>query len=52
MPLVSALNAWLAMVPAITLAPDIRLEIAVVDGWLDVIEMKKPKKVSYSLTSE
>ena len=46
MPLVSALRAWLAMVPAIALAPDTRLEIAVIDGRLDVIKTKKPKKVS------
>ena len=46
MPLVSALRAWLAMVPAIALAPDTRLEIAAIDGRLDVIETKKPKKVS------
>ena len=46
MPLVSALHAWLAMVPTIALALDTRLEIAVIDGQLDVIEMKKPKKVS------
>ena len=46
MPLVSALRAWLAMVPTIALALDTRLEIAVVDGWLDVIEIKKPQKVS------
>ena len=44
MPLVAALRAWLAMVPPIALAPDTRLEIAVVDGWLDIIEMKKPKR--------
>ena len=46
MPLVSALHAWLAMVPPMALAPDTRLEIAIVDGRLDVIEMKKPQKVS------
>ena len=46
MPLVTALRAWLAMVPAIALAPDTRLEIVVLDGRLDVIKMKKPKKVS------
>ena len=52
MPLVTALRAWLAMVPTIALAPDTRLEIVVLDGRLDVIEMKKPKKVSQILTSE
>ena len=46
MPLVSALRAWLAMVPPMALAPDTRLEIAIVDGRLDVIETKKPEKVS------
>ena len=46
MPLVSALRAWLAMMPAIALVPDIRLEIVVIDGRLDVIETKKLKKVS------
>ena len=46
MPLVSALRAWLAMVPAIALALDTRLEIAVVDGRLDIIKTKKLKKVS------
>ena len=46
MPLVSALHAWLAMVPTMALAPDTRLEIAIVDGRLDVIETKKPQKVS------
>ena len=45
MPLVSALHAWLAMVPPMALAPDTRLEIAVIDGRL-VIETKKPQKVS------
>ena len=52
MPLVTALHAWLAMVPAIALAPDTRLEIVILDRRLDVIEMKKPKKVSQILTSE
>ena len=46
MPLVSALRAWLTMVNPKALAPGTWLEIAVVDGWLDVIEMKKPEKVS------
>ena len=32
MPLVTALCAWLAMVPAIALAPDTRLEIVIQDG--------------------
>ena len=32
MPLVSALHAWLAMVPAIALALDTRLEIVIIDG--------------------
>ena len=48
----TALRAWLTMVPTIALAPDTRLEIVVIDGWLDVIEMKKPKKVSQIPTSE
>ena len=52
MPLVTALHAWLAMVPAIALAPDTRLEIVVLDKRLDIIEMKKPKKVSQIPTSE
>ena len=52
MPLVTALHAWLAMVPAIALAPDTRLEIVILDGRLDVIETKKPKKVSQIPTSE
>ena len=52
MPLVTVLHAWLAMVPTIALAPDTRLEIVILDGWLDVIKMKKPKKVSQILTSE
>ena len=51
MPLVTALHAWLTMVPAIALAPDTRLEIVVLDGRLDVIEMKKPEKVSQIPTS-
>ena len=41
-----------AMVPAIALAPDTRLEIVILDGRLDVIEMKKPEKVSQIPTSE
>ena len=52
MPLVSALRAWLAMVNPKALAPGTRLEIAVVDGRLDVIESKKPQKVSQILTNE
>ena len=52
MPLVSALCAWLTMVPPMALAPDTRLEIAIVDGRLDIIETKKPQKVSQSLTNE
>ena len=52
MPLVSALRAWLAMVNPKALAPDTQLEIAVVDGRLDVIETKKPEKVSQILTNE
>ena len=52
MPLITALRAWLTMVPAIALAPDTRLEIVIIDGWLDVIETKKPKKVSQILKSE
>ena len=50
--LVTALRAWLTMVPAVALAPDTRLEIVVLDGRLDVIEMKKPEKVSQIPTSE
>ena len=46
MPLVTALCAWLAMVPTIALAPNTRLEIVVLDGRLDVIETKKLEKVS------
>ena len=42
MPLVTALHVWLAMVPAIALALDTRLEIVVLDGQLDIIETKKP----------
>ena len=52
MPLVTALHAWLAMVPAIALALDTRLEIVVIDRRLDVIETKKLKKVSQVPTSE
>ena len=52
MPLVTTLRTWLTMVPAIALAPDTRLEISVLDGGLDVIETKKPEKVSQILTSE
>ena len=52
MPLVSALRAWLAMVNPKALAPDTRLEIAIVDGRLDVIETKKSEKVSQILTNE
>ena len=52
MPLVTALHAWLAIVPAIALAPDTRLEIVILDGLLDVIEMKKLEKVSQIPTSE
>ena len=52
MPLVTALHAWLAMVPTIALAPDTRLEIVILDGRLDVIEMKKLEKVSQILTSK
>ena len=52
MTLVTALRAWLTMVPAIGLAPDTRLEIVVLDGQLDVIETKKLKKVSQIPTSE
>ena len=32
MPLVTTLCAWLAMVPAIALAPDTRLEIVILNG--------------------
>ena len=32
MPLVTALHAWLAMVPAIALEPDTQLEIVIIDG--------------------
>ena len=46
MPLVTALCAWLVMVPTIALALDTRLEIVIIDGQLDVIKTKKPKKVS------
>ena len=52
MPLVTALCAWLAMVPTIALAPDTRLEIVVLDGQLDVIETKKLEKVSQIPISE
>ena len=52
MPLVTALRAWLAMVPTIALVLDTRLEIVVLDGRLDVIKMKKPEKVSQVVTSE
>ena len=52
MPLVTALHAWLAMVPAIALAPDMRLEIVVQDGRLEVIGTKKPQKVSQIPISE
>ena len=52
MPFLTALRAWLAMVPTIALALDIRLEIVVLDGLLDVIETKKPKKVSQISTRE
>ena len=52
MPLVSALRAWLAMVNPKALAPGTWLEIAVVDGLLDVIETKKPEKVSQIVTNE
>ena len=52
MPLVTALHAWLAMVPAIALVPDTRLEIVIQNGWLDVIEMKKLEKVGQIPTSE
>ena len=52
MPLVTALRAWLAMVPSIALEPDIRLEIVVLDRQLDVVKTKKPEKVSQISTSE
>ena len=52
MPLVTALHAWLAMVPTIALVPDTRLEIVILDGRLDVIKTKKPEKVSQIPTSE
>ena len=52
MPLVSALHAWLAMVNPKALAPGTRLEIAIVDGRLDVIKSKKPEKVSQILKNE
>ena len=52
MPLVTAFRAWLAMLPAIALAPDTRLEIVVQDGRLDVIKTNKPEKVSQIPTSE
>ena len=52
MPLVAALHAWLVMVPAIALAPDTRLEIVIQDGQLEVIETKKPQKVSQIPTTE
>ena len=52
MPLVTALCAWLAMVPTIALAPDTRLEIVVQDEQLEVIETKKLQKVSQIPTSE
>ena len=52
MPLVAALRAWLAMVPAVALALDMRLEIVIQDGQLEVIETKKLQKVSQIPTSE
>ena len=52
MTLVTALRAWLAMVPTIALALDTRLEIVIQDGRLEVIETKKLKKVSQIPTSE
>ena len=52
MPLVTALHAWLAMVPEIALALDTRLEIVILDRRLDVIETKKPEKVSQIPTNE
>ena len=52
MPLVTTLCAWFAMVPAIVLTLDTRLEIVIIDGRLDIIETKKLKKVSQILTSE
>ena len=52
MPLVTALCAWLAMVPAIALALDTRLEIVIQDVRLDIIQTKKPEKVSQIPTSE
>ena len=52
MPLITALCAWLAMVPAIALAPDTRLEIVIQDGRLEVIETKKPPKVGQIPTNK
>ena len=52
MPLVTALHAWLEMVPAIALALDMKLEIVIQDGRLEVIKTKKPQKVSQIPTSE
>ena len=52
MPLVTALHGWLAMVPAIALALDTRLEIVIQDGRLEVIKIKKLKKISQIPTSQ
>ena len=52
MPLVAALRAWLVMVPTVALISDMRLAIVIQDGRLEVIETKKPQKVSQIPTSE
>ena len=48
MSLAKALCSMLAFVPAKVLAKDIKLEVVIQDGKLEVIEAKWPQKVSTS----
>ena len=49
MSLAAALHVWLALVPAEVLAKDVRLEIVILNGQLQVNKAKVPQKVSPDL---
>ena len=49
MSLAAALHAWLALVPAESLAKDVRLEVIILNGRLQVNEAKVPQKVGPDL---
>ena len=49
MSLAAALRVWLALVPAKALAKDVRLEVVVLNGRLQVNEAKVPQKVGLDI---